>query len=187
MKYPTAVAISSMAVIVFGRVSAFAPSPIARGGDCHVQSTKVTTRTKRDLLYTFGKVQHKTPTPSRRNTNRVTVNTRLFLTIQDQEDLLLEQAVQNVVAPKPDIIYIIMYNPGTDQEGVHTTEYPKESGSEVMIGFESIEDCINFSNMLKSDPAFQLEPVPTPTPYGQMDAACAGMGLSIMVVPEQQQ
>jgi Protein of unknown function (DUF3110) len=112
--------------------------------------------------------------------------TLLFVSIQEQEDMLLEQAAQNTAA-KPDIIYILMYNPGTDQEGVHSTEYPKDSGSEVMLGFESIEDCIDFSNVLKADNSFPLEPVPTPTPLGQMEAACAGMGLSIMVVPQQQQ
>ena len=126
------------------------------------------------------------PTPPFGTPRRIGKASRQYLSIQEQEDFLLEQASQNVASTKPDVIFILMYNPGTEQEGVHSTEYPKESGSEVMLGFESIEDCISFANMLKADPTFPLEPVPTPTPLPQMESAVAEMGLSIMVVPSQQ-
>ena len=92
------------------------------------------------------------PKPPFGTPRRIGKASRQYLSIQEQEDFLLEQASQNVASTKPDVIFILMYNPGTEQEGVHSTEYPKESGSEVMLGFESIEDCISFANMLKADP-----------------------------------
>mmetsp|Transcript_11269 Transcript_11269/g.26761 ORF Transcript_11269/g.26761 Transcript_11269/m.26761 type:complete len:180 (+) Transcript_11269:416-955(+) len=132
----------------------------------------------------------KSPTTQSSKNNHVDVNkrsTQLFVSTQEQEDYLLDQAAKNIDGSKPEIVYILMYNPNTEQEGVHSTEYPKDSGSEVMVAFESIEDCMSFSMLLKDDPNFPLEPVSTPAPYGQLESACAGMGISIMVVPEQQQ
>jgi hypothetical protein len=108
---------------------------------------------------------------------------RLFLkSLQEQEDSYLEMAASN--PNQPEIVYILMYNPGTDQEGVHTTEFPKDSeAAEVILGFEELGDCIQFASALKGNPNFPLEPVPTPTPLQQMQSAVESMGLSIMVVP----
>jgi hypothetical protein len=78
-----------------------------------------------------------------------------------------------------------MYNPGTDQEGVHTTEYPKDgSGAEVILGFEDLQNCIHFATALKENPNFPLEPIPTPAPLPQMKASVESMGMDIMVVPK---
>jgi hypothetical protein len=108
----------------------------------------------------------------------------LFLqSLQEQEDKYLEMASQNSRAP-PEIVYILMYNPGTDKEGVHTTGYPKDgSGNEVIIGFEELGDCVQFATSLKLNPDFPLEPIPTPAPFQQMQASVETMGLRIMVVP----
>ena len=78
---------------------------------------------------------------------------------------------------------VIMYNPGTEQEGVHTMEYPRGSESDVLLAFEFIGDCVNFANVVKSAPDWTQEPVPTPTPLAQMEQACGQMGLPIKVVP----
>lgn len=112
---------------------------------------------------------------------------KLFLkSLQELEDQYLGLAIQN--NSRPEIVYILMYNPGTDQEGVHTTEYPKDgSGSEVVLGFEEIADCVDFSTALKQNPNFPLEPIPTPAPFDQMQAAVQGMGLNILIVPPVQQ
>jgi hypothetical protein len=112
--------------------------------------------------------------------------TRLFLqSLQEHEDQYLQIAMNNQNTPnQPEIVYILMYNPGTDQEGVHTTEFPKDgSGSEVILGFEELGDCIQFANALKTNPNFPLEPIPTPVPLEQMQPAMENIGLSIMVVP----
>ena len=107
--------------------------------------------------------------------------------IQQQEDKYVEAAVAGEGArEKPEVVYIIMYNPGTQQEGVHTTEYPKESGNEVLLAFEALEECVSFTNLLKDDKNFPLEPVPTPSPLSQMEQACQQMGLAIKVVPAEE-
>jgi Protein of unknown function (DUF3110) len=110
---------------------------------------------------------------------------RLFLqSLQEQEDKYLELASQNAGA-QPEIVYILMYNPGTESEGVHTTEYPKNgSGNEVILGFEELSDCVQFATALKTNPDFPLEPIPTPAPLQQMQASVGAMGLSVMVVPQ---
>ncbi|KAL3934936.1 MAG: hypothetical protein SGARI_003172 [Bacillariaceae sp.] len=102
--------------------------------------------------------------------------------LQELEDRYLEVASTN--SAQPDIVYLLMYNPGTDQEGVHTTEYPKDgSGAEVILGFEDLQNCIQFVTALKENPSFPLEPIPTPVPLPQMQASVESMGMSIMVVP----
>jgi hypothetical protein len=108
----------------------------------------------------------------------------LFLqSLQEQEDKYIDMASQNVFT-QPEIVYILVYNPGTEKEGVHTTEYPKDgSGSEVILGFEELGDCVQFATALKSNPDFPLEPIPTPAPFQQMQASVETMGLRIMVVP----
>ncbi|KAG7366062.1 DUF3110 domain containing protein [Nitzschia inconspicua] len=110
---------------------------------------------------------------------------KLFLqSLQEQENQYLELASQNSGA-QPDVVYILMYNQGTDQEGVHTTEYPRDgSGNEVILGFEELGDCAQFAMALKMNPDFPLDPVPTPAPFQQMQASVGAVGLSIMVVPQ---
>ena len=108
--------------------------------------------------------------------------------IEELEDRYLELANQNerVMEYIPEIVYIMMYNPGTPEEGLHTTEYPKGSGQDVVLAFESLEECVAFSNIIKSDKSLKLpEPIPTPAPYEQMKLACQRMGLSIKVVPAE--
>jgi len=51
--------------------------------------------------------------------------------------------------PKPEDVYIILFNPGTEQEGVHTVEYPKGSGNNVILAFESKENAIDSHRLFK--------------------------------------
>ena len=112
--------------------------------------------------------------------------------IQEQEDNLLQVAMQYeeaLMAPtrRPEVVYVIMYNPGTEQEGIHTMEFPRGSETDLLLAFESIEDCVGFSNLLRQDPNWQQEPIPTPTPLNQVEMACSQMGLPIKVVPDMSQ
>lgn len=103
-----------------------------------------------------------------------------------QEDLYLARASETQGQIRPEIVYILMFNPGNpNEEGVHTTEYPRDSGSEVMIAFESIDECYQFASVLKDDPTIAAEPIPTPAPFDQMEKACWEMGITLQVVPEQ--
>lgn len=116
-------------------------------------------------------------------------STRIFLmqnAVQQEEDRYLELAMQSEgVMARPDVVYVIMYNPGTEQEGIHTMEFPRGEETDLLLAFESIENCVNFSNMLRQDPNWQQEPIPTPTPLDQVEMACQQMGLPLKVVPNQ--
>lgn len=50
---------------------------------------------------------------------------------------------------KPAEVNIIFFKPDTDEEGVHTIEYPKGSGNNVILAFESMGECGRFATMLK--------------------------------------
>lgn len=55
---------------------------------------------------------------------------------------------------KPEDVHIILFNPDTDREGVHTIEFPKESGNNMILAFESREECEEFSASLKRQQFF---------------------------------
>mmetsp|Transcript_21792 Transcript_21792/g.32405 ORF Transcript_21792/g.32405 Transcript_21792/m.32405 type:complete len:98 (-) Transcript_21792:119-412(-) len=89
------------------------------------------------------------------------------------------------VMAKPDIVYVIMYNPGTENEAIHTMEYPRGTSrtGDMLLAFESIEEVNYFANMIRSDGDFMEEPIPTPTPLIQLEMASQQMGLPMKVVP----
>lgn len=49
----------------------------------------------------------------------------------------------------PDQVYIILFLAGTSEQGAHTIEYPKGSGNNVMLAFESEKACHKFAASLK--------------------------------------
>mmetsp|Transcript_13951 Transcript_13951/g.18676 ORF Transcript_13951/g.18676 Transcript_13951/m.18676 type:complete len:164 (-) Transcript_13951:26-517(-) len=107
-------------------------------------------------------------------------------TIANQEDTYLSLAMQSEgVMAKPDIVYVIMYNPGTENEAIHTMEYPRGTmrTGDLLLAFESIEEVNYFANMIRSDGDFMEEPIPTPTPLIQLEMASQQMGLPMKVVP----
>ena len=61
---------------------------------------------------------------------------------------------------RPEDVHIILFKPDTEEEGVHTIEYPKGSGTNVILAFESKEECTRFAATLKAqhffDPSVRL-------------------------------
>jgi Protein of unknown function (DUF3110) len=91
--------------------------------------------------------------------------------------------------PKPEVVYVIMYNAGTEQEGVHTINSPRGADTDLLLAFESLEDCIQLANAIKQGASAQGstfvvpgDPIPTPSPWMQMEGACQQMGLPVKVV-----
>jgi len=85
---------------------------------------------------------------------------------------------------RPDVVHIIMYNPSTPQEGIHTVQYPRGSENELLLAFESLDDCVTFARTIRDDgTVMDGEPVPTPTSMVQIERACQGMGLAMAIVP----
>eukprot|EP00977_Amphora_coffeiformis_P029028 scaffold38322_cov191-Amphora_coffeaeformis.AAC.5 len=88
----------------------------------------------------------------------------------------------------PEIVYILLYNPGTAEEGVYTTTI---QGTEILWAFADVTDAAAFAELVKTHeppPQFNLalypEPIPTPAPLVQMQTAAVDMGLLLRVVPE---
>mmetsp|Transcript_10333 Transcript_10333/g.11067 ORF Transcript_10333/g.11067 Transcript_10333/m.11067 type:complete len:170 (+) Transcript_10333:163-672(+) len=105
-------------------------------------------------------------------------------TIVEAEDMYLEKAIQSEggVLEKPDVIYMIVYNPSSNEEGIHTMKYPRGSDTEVLLAFEGLADCIEFSRVIQEDPGMQHKPVPTPTQTVMMENACKDMNLPMKIV-----
>lgn len=110
-------------------------------------------------------------------------NTRLFESIVEAEDRFLEQVKNGNLQELPDVIYTIVYNPNTPEEGIHTMKYPRGSDEDVLLCFEGMADCIVFARTIKEDPALDQEPNPTPTSREMMEGACKGMGMKMEIVP----
>ena len=52
---------------------------------------------------------------------------------------------------RPENVHIIVFHPGTTQQGVHAIEFPLGSGHNFILAFESQEDCDAFIVMLKQE------------------------------------
>lgn len=98
--------------------------------------------------------------------------------------MLIQRAEQNVPDIYPEVVYTLVYNPYTEQEGVHTTEYPAGSGQQALMVFESIEEANEFAFALEAEPSVPGKPVVTPTPLAQIEMAATQMGWGLKVIPE---
>jgi len=84
--------------------------------------------------------------------------------------------------PKPKDVFIILFQPDTDDEGVHTVEFPKGSSNNVILAFESMEECEVFADILKNQEFF--EPQPTNIALQELESFCDPIGVEIQVVPK---
>jgi hypothetical protein len=70
--------------------------------------------------------------------------------------LLLEQAkyfsqdggVDGEQRPIPQSCHIVLFNPATPQQTAHTIEFPKNSGTNILLAFEDEVECREFAQML---------------------------------------
>ena len=64
--------------------------------------------------------------------------------------LLVEQLKYSSEERKvPESVHIILFQPGTDQQHVHTIEMPIGSGNNLILAFESGADCVSFARDLQ--------------------------------------
>lgn len=49
---------------------------------------------------------------------------------------------------KPEMAYVVVFQPGTFNQGAHTIEYPQGSGNNVVLAFESFQACRKFADSL---------------------------------------
>lgn len=94
-------------------------------------------------------------------------------------DLFMEEE-ESDSAVRPEFVYIIVFNPG-EQQGVHTIEFPKNSGNNVILAFESDDECIDFAQMLKNMQFFH--PIPQMANLNELEVFCQGIGVPVKVIP----
>lgn len=114
--------------------------------------------------------------------------------VNQYADLLLEQskyadgandenaAGSPATAAVPESVHIILFRPDTPEQHAHTVEFPKGSGNNLMLAFESGSDCANFARMLR-DLGF-ADPQPEETVFEPFSQYCEMSGLSLMIVPK---
>lgn len=83
---------------------------------------------------------------------------------------------------KPDSVHIILFNPGTDREGVHTIEFPKDSGNNMILAFESRVECDQFSATLREQQFY--DPTPQEMQLLPLEDYCEQIGVKVQVVPK---
>mmetsp|Transcript_21949 Transcript_21949/g.45129 ORF Transcript_21949/g.45129 Transcript_21949/m.45129 type:complete len:153 (+) Transcript_21949:92-550(+) len=139
------------------------------------------------LLAVMSKVTAFLPVSQQHLLPQRSTNTQLYESILDAEDRYLEQAGQaNAVVEKPEVVFTVVYNPGTPEEGIHTAKYPRGSDSDVLLIFEGMADCITFARTITEDPSMNQTPIPTPTSLEMIEKACQGMGIQTAFVPMEQ-
>jgi Protein of unknown function (DUF3110). len=83
---------------------------------------------------------------------------------------------------KPDNVHIILFNPNTDREGVHTLEFPKGSGTNIILAFECEEECQQFSDALRDQKFYN--PIPQQVELESLENYCGEIGVDVQVVPK---
>ena len=87
----------------------------------------------------------------------------------------------------PKDVHIILFYPESEDEGVHTIEFPKGSGNNVILGFEDLKECMEFSRLLEQEEKnLFVEPEPRQIHLKSLEAYCAttlGGDVQVQVVP----
>lgn len=99
---------------------------------------------------------------------------------QQQQGLAKKRDTGTEKCKKP--MHIVIFNHGRQGEGVHAIEYPRHSGSNVILAFESYKDCQRFAKILGR----QMESVPMPQQImtDNLTRYADGLGMAIQIIPE---
>ncbi|KAL3774872.1 hypothetical protein ACHAWO_001187 [Cyclotella atomus] len=106
--------------------------------------------------------------------------------------LLLEQSKYNPEddtdpaedkLPLPESVFIILFQPETPEQHVHTIEFPKGSGNNILLAFEDENECNAFADMLVRDMGFK-DPCPEETEFAPLAQYCNSIGMAVAMVPE---
>jgi hypothetical protein len=87
-----------------------------------------------------------------------------------------------VSEPLPENVYVVLFYPDTENEGVHTIEFPKGSGKNFLLAFEDYKECLNFALVLKDQKFF--DPTPQQINYKSLSDYCHTISLALQIVPK---
>jgi hypothetical protein len=59
---------------------------------------------------------------------------------------------------RPETVHCIFFQPGTEEQGMHTVEQPAGSGNNMILAFESKDSCDKFASRLRDLQFFDLDP-----------------------------
>eukprot|EP00579_Thalassiosira_antarctica_P007076 CAMPEP_0201887502 /NCGR_PEP_ID=MMETSP0902-20130614/25105_1 /ASSEMBLY_ACC=CAM_ASM_000551 /TAXON_ID=420261 /ORGANISM="Thalassiosira antarctica, Strain CCMP982" /LENGTH=188 /DNA_ID=CAMNT_0048417445 /DNA_START=147 /DNA_END=713 /DNA_ORIENTATION=- len=104
--------------------------------------------------------------------------TNLFMEQTKYQTAFVEGGERQV----PESVHIILFHPDTEKQHVHTIEFPKDSGNNLILAFESRGDCGSFAGMLM-DLEF-VDPSPVETIFEPLAEYCDMSGLALMIVPK---
>lgn len=83
---------------------------------------------------------------------------------------------------RPEIVHVILFNPNTEREGVHTLEFPKGSGNNIILAFACKQECQHFSQSLRDQNFF--DPIPQEVQLEPLEQYCEQIGVNVQVVPK---
>ena len=85
---------------------------------------------------------------------------------------------------RPDSVNVILFNPQTPDEGMHTIEFPKKSGNNIVLAFESRSECDRFAAQLaESGEKPFSDPVTYEMPTDALETYCENLGIFVQIVP----
>lgn len=106
----------------------------------------------------------------------------LFRTqLQQQQQGISKKNASSTEYPNKKHVHIILFKKGLPGEGVHTIEYPKHSGSNIILAFQSYQDCQRFAKKLGS----QMDSIPVPQQIvtNNLKTYADALGMAVQVIP----
>jgi len=100
-------------------------------------------------------------------------------------ELFAATEVWNVVEDRPDHVYIVIFKPDTAEQGFHSIEYPKGSGSNFVLAFQSYQSCNRFTKALSKAQQQQFDAciVPQRFELDFLENMCDSLGVFVQIVP----
>jgi Protein of unknown function (DUF3110) len=111
----------------------------------------------------------------------------LQLRIEEQQSqymdfLLSEDEISNRSVEE---VHIILFHAGTEQQGVHTIEFPKGSGKNYLLAFEILPECEQFMTSLQQEGNIQFQNAMTAEcQYAELKEFCDTISVQVRIVPE---
>ncbi|CAB9497820.1 Protein of unknown function (DUF3110) [Seminavis robusta] len=87
------------------------------------------------------------------------------------------------VEERPEQVHVVLFNPDTEEQGLHSIEYPAGSGSNFVLAFSSKEAVDKFASTLKAQ-NFAADPSPTVYELDALESFCDMLGIFVQVVPD---
>ena len=125
---------------------------------------------------------------ARRQNSRLSVLGDDHFDMEELRQRISQETSPQLFAPppvqhhRPEQVHVILFNPHTKDEGMHTIEYPKGSGNNVILAFEDSNDCHKFAAMLRAQHFFH--PQPQQMDLKTLECYCQALGVYVQVVPK---